>query len=228
MPWQRFLDEVAEAGYAWIDLGPYGYLPTDPARLKDETRSRGLTVSAGTVFTGLHHGPDVWDRTWAHVADIAELTRAMGAEHLVVIPSFWRDDKTGEVLEDRTLTPAQWRDLASQTERAAQRGHRTGTGSASSSTRSRHPGRPRRTATASSTPPPPPLPVALARTPSTAALPRRQRQAHRDRRGAQRLPPPQAGRRRCRAAGGGGRIRPYGPASPAGVAVRTARRETPP
>lgn len=41
----------------------------------------------------------------------------MGAEHLVVIPSFWRDDKTGEVLEDRTLTPAQWRDLTSQTER---------------------------------------------------------------------------------------------------------------
>ncbi|MEU0159910.1 sugar phosphate isomerase/epimerase [Streptomyces sp. NPDC006261] len=117
VPWQRFLDEVAEAGYAWIELGPYGYLPTDPARLADETRSRGLTVSAGTVFTGLHHGPDVWDRTWAHVADIAELTRAMGAEHLVVIPSFWRDDKTGEVLEGRTLTPAQWRDLTTQTER---------------------------------------------------------------------------------------------------------------
>ncbi len=64
VPWQRFLDEVAEAGYAWIELGPYGYLPTDPARLADETRARGLTVSAGTVFTGLHHGPEVWDRTW--------------------------------------------------------------------------------------------------------------------------------------------------------------------
>ncbi|MET7549767.1 sugar phosphate isomerase/epimerase [Streptomyces sp. NPDC005479] len=117
VPWQRFLDEVSEAGYEWIELGPYGYLPTDPARLADETRRRGLTVSAGTVFTGLHHGPDVWDRTWAHVADIAALTRAMGAEHLVVIPSFWRDDKTGEVLEDRTLTAEQWRDLTTQTER---------------------------------------------------------------------------------------------------------------
>ncbi|MFJ4774949.1 sugar phosphate isomerase/epimerase family protein [Streptomyces sp. NPDC088762] len=116
-PWERFLDEVADAGYEWIELGPYGYLPTDPARLAEETAKRGLRVSAGTVFTGLHHGPAVWEDTWEHVSRIAALTRAMGAAHLVVIPSFWRDDKTGEVLEDRTLTPAQWRQLAAQTER---------------------------------------------------------------------------------------------------------------
>ncbi|MEV4680210.1 sugar phosphate isomerase/epimerase family protein [Streptomyces kurssanovii] len=117
VPWQRFLDEVSAAGYEWIELGPYGYLPTDPARLGEEARRRGLKVSAGTVFTGLHRGPAVWDETWAHVSDIAALTQAMGASHLVVIPSFWRDDKTGRVLEDRTLTPEQWRDLTSQTER---------------------------------------------------------------------------------------------------------------
>ena len=35
-PWERFLDEVAEVGYEWLELGPYGYLPTDPARLADE------------------------------------------------------------------------------------------------------------------------------------------------------------------------------------------------
>ncbi|WP_069627160.1 sugar phosphate isomerase/epimerase family protein [Streptomyces niveus] len=117
VPWRRFLDEVALAGYEWIELGPYGYLPTDPVRLADETASRGLKVSAGTVFTGLHHGPAVWDRTWSHVADIAALTKEMGADHLVVIPSFWRDDKTGQVLEERTLTAAQWHDLSTQTER---------------------------------------------------------------------------------------------------------------
>ncbi|WP_434589669.1 sugar phosphate isomerase/epimerase family protein [Streptomyces sp. A5-4] len=117
VPWERFLDEVAEAGYSWIELGPYGYLPSDPARLTAETARRGLKVSAGTVFTGLHRGSGVWDETWKHVSDIAELTRAMGAEHLVVIPSFWRDDKTGEVLEDRTLTSEQWRSLTTQSER---------------------------------------------------------------------------------------------------------------
>ncbi|MGD6752336.1 sugar phosphate isomerase/epimerase family protein [Streptomyces sp. BH105] len=117
VPYGRFLDEVAEAGYEWIELGPYGYLPSDPRVLAEETGRRGLKVSAGTVFTGLHHGPAVWEKTWEHVSSIAELTRAMGAEHLVVIPSFWRDDKTGEVLEDSRLTAEQWRHLAAQTER---------------------------------------------------------------------------------------------------------------
>ncbi|MCW8098687.1 sugar phosphate isomerase/epimerase [Streptomyces tauricus] len=117
VPWRRFLDEVAESGYEWIELGPYGYLPSEPAVLADETARRNLKVSAGTVFTGLHRGPDVWDATWAHVSDIAALTRAMGAEHLVVIPSFWRDDKTGEVLEPDTLTAEQWGQLTRQTER---------------------------------------------------------------------------------------------------------------
>ncbi|MDQ0991008.1 sugar phosphate isomerase/epimerase [Streptomyces sp. V3I7] len=121
VPWRRFLDEVAEAGYEWIELGPYGYLPIDPAVLTEETARRGLTVSAGTVFTDLHHGPGVWERTWEHVSRVAALTQAMGARHLVVIPSFWRDDKTGEVLEPDTLTPDQWRDLTSLTERLGRR-----------------------------------------------------------------------------------------------------------
>ncbi|RFU85572.1 2-keto-myo-inositol dehydratase [Streptomyces triticagri] len=119
IPWQRFLDEVSDSGYAWIELGPYGYLPTDPDRLRAETERRELRVSAGTVFTGLHHGPEVWDATWEHVARVAELTRATGAGHLVVIPSFWRDDKTGKVLEDRELTAEQWRHLTTGTERLA-------------------------------------------------------------------------------------------------------------
>src|SRR5205823_4775151 len=33
-PWQRYLDEVAQAGYEYTELGPYGYLPTDPATLR--------------------------------------------------------------------------------------------------------------------------------------------------------------------------------------------------
>lgn len=59
VPWERFLDEVSEAGYSWIELGPYGYLSTDPARLTAEIDKRDLKVSAGTVFTGLHRGPSV-------------------------------------------------------------------------------------------------------------------------------------------------------------------------
>ena len=41
-PYTRFLDEVADSGYRWIELGPYGYLPTDPQKLSDELASRNL------------------------------------------------------------------------------------------------------------------------------------------------------------------------------------------
>jgi inosose dehydratase len=105
--WQRFLDEVAQAGYTRIELGPYGFLPTDPHRLRDELAERGLTLTAGTIFEHLHR-PDSWDSTWRDVSAAASLTAAMGARHLVVIPAFWRDDRTGEVLEDSELTSEQW------------------------------------------------------------------------------------------------------------------------
>lgn len=106
-PWERFLDEVAAAGYTRIELGPYGYLPTDPVRLKEELHQRGLTVTAGTIFEHLHR-PDSWESTWKDVSAAASLTAAMGGRHLVVIPDFWRDPQTGAVIEDAALTDEQW------------------------------------------------------------------------------------------------------------------------
>ncbi|MFZ2238284.1 MAG: sugar phosphate isomerase/epimerase [Gordonia amarae] len=111
-PWERFLDEVADAGYTYIELGPYGYLPTDPAQLSDELAKRNLKLSGGTIFTGFHKGDDQWDRAWGQASDIAKLVRDMGAEHIVVIPDLWRSDLTGEALEPRTLEGEQWDRLA--------------------------------------------------------------------------------------------------------------------
>ncbi len=116
--WQRFLDEAQQAGYTRIELGPYGFLPTDPKRLRDELDQRGMTMTAGTMFEHLHR-PDSWDSTWEHVAATATLTAAMGAEHLVVIPDFWRDPTTGAVLEDSSLTEQEWPTYAAQINRLA-------------------------------------------------------------------------------------------------------------
>jgi inosose dehydratase len=116
-PWSRFLDEAQAAGYHWIELGPYGYLPTDPAQLLDELAARDLKISGGTVFTGFHtaaadDGTAEWERALEQVEKVAALTRAVGGEHIVVIPALWRSDVTGEALEPRTLTDEQWRSLA--------------------------------------------------------------------------------------------------------------------
>lgn len=106
-PYGRFLDEVSSSGYEWIELGPFGYLPTDPQRLQDDLDAHGLRLSAGTVFEHLHQ-PDSWDAVWDQVKDVAALTAAVGGKHVVVIPEMWRDPATGAVLEDRKLTPEQW------------------------------------------------------------------------------------------------------------------------
>jgi inosose dehydratase len=116
VPWQRFLDEVSACGYEWIELGPYGYLPTDPARLADELGSRGLQVSAGTVFEHLHR-PNSWDAVWNQVKDVAALTKAMGGTHVVVIPDTFRDQKTGADVESRNLTPEAWKQMTDGVDR---------------------------------------------------------------------------------------------------------------
>src|SRR4029079_2845941 len=64
-PWQRYLDEVVQAGYRYSELGPYGYLPTDPGLVRDEYQKRGLTLTGGTVFAALHKGPPALERAKA-------------------------------------------------------------------------------------------------------------------------------------------------------------------
>ncbi|WP_199432290.1 TIM barrel protein [Qaidamihabitans albus] len=106
-PYTRFLDELVEAGYEWLELGPFGYLPTDPQRLSDELGTRGLRVSGGTTFGALHR-PDEWDEMLATTRKVAELTAATGARHLVYIPPMYRDEKTGEFTDSPEFTAEQW------------------------------------------------------------------------------------------------------------------------
>ncbi len=48
-PWSRYLDEMVEAEYEWTELGPVGYLPTDPTTLRSELNKRGIKVTGTTT-----------------------------------------------------------------------------------------------------------------------------------------------------------------------------------
>ncbi len=112
-PWQRFLDELADVGYEWLELGPYGYLPTDPAQLAEELGSRGLKVAGGTMHghSGLHRADD-WPAIVAAIRKVAELTAAVGAKNLIFVPvPGYRDDKTGAYLEPAELDADAWQTL---------------------------------------------------------------------------------------------------------------------
>jgi inosose dehydratase len=116
-PWQRFLDELAGVGYEWLELGPYGYLPTDPEQLKDELGSRGLKVAGGTMhgLSGLHRA-DEFEAIVAQTRKVAALTRAVGAGHLIFVPvPGYRDDTTGAFREPAELTEGEWSTLIRST-----------------------------------------------------------------------------------------------------------------
>ena len=83
-PWDKVMDEIAAAGYRQTELGPYGYYPTEPARLKDELGKRGLTVPAGFVFQRLHE-PAEAESILAVAGKTVDLLSSVGGKYLVTI-----------------------------------------------------------------------------------------------------------------------------------------------
>lgn len=107
-PWSRFLDEVAAAGYVWMELGPFGYLPTDPARLIDETGRRGLTITGGTVDGGLHR-PGAFDAVLKQSRRVCRTLTGVGARYLIFLPELYRDTEgPGAWLQEQELAAEQW------------------------------------------------------------------------------------------------------------------------
>lgn len=49
LSYQQVLDEISQAGYMGTELGPYGYYPTNPARLAQELKSRHLRLASSYV-----------------------------------------------------------------------------------------------------------------------------------------------------------------------------------
>jgi inosose dehydratase len=110
VPWHRFLDELATAGYAWLELGPYGYLPTDAGRLAEEVVRRGLRVAGGTVAGALQRA-EAWPAVLEATRRVAALTGAVGGRYLVFLPESYRDGRTGQLLEPAELDAEAWRRL---------------------------------------------------------------------------------------------------------------------
>jgi inosose dehydratase len=118
IPWQRFLDEIAEAGYQWTELGPYGYLPTDPATLRAELDRRGLKVSAAVAMSHLED-PAAWPDLERQVLGGGGLTTALGGRFLVLIDDVYSNLFTGESTRPARLDDDGWKRLIDTTHRVA-------------------------------------------------------------------------------------------------------------
>ena len=119
VPWQRFLDEVVEAGYLWIEAGPYGYLPTDLHTLRRELDMRGLGLIATTVMNGHLEDESHWPRIENDVVRVGEMGAALGAKYLVLIDDAYIDLLSGNRVRSSTLDEDGWKRLIEVTNKIA-------------------------------------------------------------------------------------------------------------
>lgn len=82
-PYAVVLDGIARAGYEGTELGPYGYLPTDPEALERELRARSLSLGSSFVALPLD---DEAARPHAveHALKVARLLASQGVGKLIV------------------------------------------------------------------------------------------------------------------------------------------------
>src|SRR5262249_12754922 len=117
-PWQRYLDEVAEAGYEWTELGPYGYLPTDPPTLSAELNKRGLKVTASVVMTNLED-PAFWPEVERQTLGVGEQLPAQAAQFRVLPAHPYTDRPPGAPPGPTRLDQSAWKRLIDTTHRVA-------------------------------------------------------------------------------------------------------------
>src|SRR6202167_4925536 len=77
-PYGRVLGEIRAAGYVGTELGPYEFLPAEPAALRSELAKRSLTLCSAFVVRQLGNANARADRL-AFVARAARLISFGGA-----------------------------------------------------------------------------------------------------------------------------------------------------
>ena len=92
--YRQVLNEIVETGYEGTELGDWGFMPTDPAQLREEIHSRGLTLLGAFV-------PVMLNSYNAHSSGIngAVRTARLLAEVEDDLPLIILADDNGNVLE---------------------------------------------------------------------------------------------------------------------------------
>ena len=137
--YRRVLDEMQETGYEGTELGDWGFLPTEPHRLREELRARGLSLLGAFVPVALKDpqahaaGQEAAVRTARLLADVqaelgsipAELgSIPNGAPCIVLADDNGKDpvraQNAGHIRPEHGLSAAEWQTFAVGAQRIAQ------------------------------------------------------------------------------------------------------------
>lgn len=119
--WSAVLDQVAEAGYDGLELGPRGFLPDQPEELGAELSKRGLALSAANVMKPLTDRSTV-EQLVREAEVTCGLAGALGARYYVILDGITPDrERTAGRTEDaERLGSASWRALIDTVGRLAE------------------------------------------------------------------------------------------------------------
>lgn len=129
----QMLDELRDSGYVGTELGDWGYMPTEPAALKEELERRKLTIVGAFVPVALKF-PDAHAAGEADALKVARLLAGVAGASGDHQPPFviladangtnpLRTQYAGRVTPEISLSAAEWETLAHGAERIAQAVH---------------------------------------------------------------------------------------------------------
>ncbi len=118
------LDEIRDTGYAGTELGDWGFMPTDPAQLKQEVAARNLSLIAAFVPVALAD-PRTHDAGIATAVRTARLLKDAGATAAMIVLSDdnasvpEREQNAGRITAAMGLNDSQWGVFAAGADRLA-------------------------------------------------------------------------------------------------------------
>ena len=114
----KLLDEISATGYGGTELGAWGFMPTEPAKLDTELRARSLAMVGAFVQCSLSDpnahaaGEETAVRTAALLASVHRLQPDAPAPPLVLSDTIdgnaMRAQRAGRIRPEDGLKPEQW------------------------------------------------------------------------------------------------------------------------
>jgi len=111
--WETMLDEAGVSGFSGVELGPYGYLPTNPSLLGDVLESKRLDLIAGTIYddlTGASNIEELSGKTKDICRLLSKVIKGKRKGYLVVIDSVkaLRNNTAGHSELAQRMNPENW------------------------------------------------------------------------------------------------------------------------
>ena len=122
--YEQVLNEIAATGYTGTELGDWGFMPTEPVKLRAELAQRQLALLAAVVPVALAD-PGAHADGEAVAVRTAQLLRAAAGEECFIVLAdnngtiATRTQNAGRVTPDMGLSDAQWQTFATGANRVA-------------------------------------------------------------------------------------------------------------